>query len=253
MSLIRWRVILLFVGRWHRKTSIIHWNDSAEWEKKNNSRLVNHQTVTQPHFLSFANTNETKLAFFTARFSQRFYFLLHFSSAPQNTGRWKQELMFRHHKLAVFFCFFLEQPANKNIFSTFHLLKSTVHIWGWDESRGPVSRYQKPGTTGTRDQKSQRSGTRKPGIQEPRVHETGNNFRNQEPGTRDQRPNQEYKSSGVQEIWTRNPGTWDQGPGTRDQEPGARSPGVYEPGTSGQESRNLAPNLNMTWQKLQWP
>lgn len=223
MSLIRWRVILLFVGRWHRKTSIIHWNDSAEWEKKNNSRLVNHQTVTQPHFLSFANTNETKLAFFTARFSQRFYFLLHFSSAPQNTGRWKQELMFRHHKLAVFFCFFLEQPANKNIFSTFHLLKSTVHIWGWDESRGPVSRYQKPGTTGTRDQKSQRSGTRKPGIQEPKTRNQDSmkqgtilGTRNQVPGTKDQ-----TKSTRVQESRKYGPGI--QGPGTRDQEPGTKN------------------------------
>lgn len=163
-----------FAVWWPMTQKNIH--NSRKWfsgvGKKNNSRLVNHQTVTQPHFLSFANTNETKLAFFTARFSQRFYFLLHFSSAPQNTGRRKQELMFRHHKLAVFFFFFLEQPANKNIFSTFHLLKSTVHIWGWDESRD-----QYPGT--------KNQGPQEPGTKSPRDQEPGNQeFRNQKPGTK---------------------------------------------------------------------
>lgn len=85
------------------------------------------------------------------------------------------------------------------------------------------TRDQEPGTKSPRVQE--------PGNQEPRVHETGNNFRNQEPGTRDQRPNQEYKSSGVQEIGTRNPGTWDQ-------EPGTRSPGVHEPGIQEPVARN---------------
>lgn len=204
--------------------------------KKNNSRLVNHQTVTQPHFLSFANTNETKLTFFTAHFSQRFYFLLHFSSAPQNTGRRKQELMFRHHKLAVFFCF--GAASQQKHFLNFSLTEINGSYLRVRRIKGPVSRYQKPGTRNQgpkvpefRNQETRKWGTKN---QEPRVHETGNNFRNQEPGTRDQRPNQEYKSSGVQEI------------GTRDQ-----GPEVQE--FMNQESRNLAPNLNMTWQKLQWP
>lgn len=88
----------------------------------------------------------------------------------------------------------------------------------------PNTRDQEPGTKSPRvqepgNQEFRNSGTKN---QEPRVHETGNNFRNQEPGTRDQRPNQEYKSSGVQEIGTRNPGTWDQGPGTRNQGPEAQ-------------------------------
>lgn len=139
--------------------------------KKNNSRLVNHQTVTQPHFLSFANTNETKLTFFTAHFSQRFYFLLHFSSAPQNTGRRKQELMFRHHKLAVVSFSQLFTHWNQRFISEGETNQGTSILV-------PKTRDQEPGTKSPRVQE--------PGNQEPRVHETGNNFRNQEPEIRDQ-------------------------------------------------------------------
>lgn len=68
--------------------------------EKSNGRQV--KTVTHPHFVSFANTNDTRLTFFTAHLSQRFYFPSHFISALQNTGRRKQELIFRPHKLAGF-------------------------------------------------------------------------------------------------------------------------------------------------------